>query len=224
MSVSTITPKQQSFVRSLLEERLDVLGIDDVDSYIREKGIDRLTARSASLVIEQLKGIPCARRPEHAHLPEGRVIVNRYTKPCVLCTQPVEAGQGYAIQTTSGWQTAHHKADCVEAPSTLESIDVGYYAFPSITGNNDLDFFAIHTNRGVKEIHRIIGGHPDQRVNSVERVRVSEYLESLSREELFNAQALFGREIGKCGRCGRHLTDETSRAIGLGSDCASKGF
>ena len=224
MSVSTITPKQQSFVRDLLEARLDVLRIDDVDAYIREKGIDRLTAKSASQVIEQLKGIPCSRRPEHAHLPEGRVIVNRYTKPCVLCNEPVDAGQGFAIQTPSGWQTAHNKEDCAPPSSALDAIECGYYALPSATGNNDLDFFTVHIRNGSKELLRVIGGQANRRVVSTEAKRVIEHLTSLSKEELYNCQALFGQELGKCGRCGRHLTDETSRAIGLGSDCASKGF
>lgn len=33
------------------------------------------------------------------------------------------------------------------------------------------------------------------------------------------AQRLYGQEIGSCGRCGRTLTDETSRAFGIGPDC-----
>jgi hypothetical protein len=36
------------------------------------------------------------------------------------------------------------------------------------------------------------------------------------------AEQLYGRELGKCSRCGRTLTDETSRAYGIGPDCRSK--
>jgi hypothetical protein len=36
------------------------------------------------------------------------------------------------------------------------------------------------------------------------------------------AAALYGQLIGCCGRCGRELTDETSRSAGLGPDCAKK--
>lgn len=32
----------------------------------------------------------------------------------------------------------------------------------------------------------------------------------------------FGQEVGVCCRCGRSLTDETSRAMGIGPDCAGK--
>jgi hypothetical protein len=48
MSASTITVKQQSFVRSLLEERLDALGITDIDEYIKTQSINTLTGQGAS--------------------------------------------------------------------------------------------------------------------------------------------------------------------------------
>jgi hypothetical protein len=32
----------------------------------------------------------------------------------------------------------------------------------------------------------------------------------------------YGQEVGVCGRCGRTLTDEKSRAAGVGPDCATK--
>lgn len=36
------------------------------------------------------------------------------------------------------------------------------------------------------------------------------------------ASIRFGQEIGVCGRCGRTLTDESSRAAGIGPVCATK--
>lgn len=33
------------------------------------------------------------------------------------------------------------------------------------------------------------------------------------------AMARYGRELGHCGRCGRTLTDDESRAFGIGPDC-----
>lgn len=34
-----------------------------------------------------------------------------------------------------------------------------------------------------------------------------------------DAMARYGRELGVCGKCGRTLTDETSRALGIGPVC-----
>lgn len=37
--------------------------------------------------------------------------------------------------------------------------------------------------------------------------------------DLPEAAARYGREIGRCGYCHRTLTDETSRAYGIGPEC-----
>jgi hypothetical protein len=222
MSATTITPKQQSFVRSLLQERLSVLGIDDIDKYIEEKGINKLTAKSASEIIDKLKSIPAPRNPEHAHLPEGRVIVNKFAKECALCNRKVDTGAGFAVQANYGWRTYHAKGDCLYEADALETVDRGYYAIPSLTGNNDLDFFFVHLKNGKKEVLRVLGGQAPFRVSDAETKRIVEALVSLSTDELTEAQARYGRELGVCGKCGRHLTDEASRARGLGSECAKK--
>jgi hypothetical protein len=41
-------------------------------------------------------------------------------------------------------------------------------------------------------------------------------------EDLLDAERRYGQELGKCSRCGRTLTDETSRAYGIGPDCRNK--
>lgn len=41
-------------------------------------------------------------------------------------------------------------------------------------------------------------------------------------QDTLAAEQLYGRELGKCSRCGRTLTDETSRAYGIGPDCRQK--
>lgn len=41
-------------------------------------------------------------------------------------------------------------------------------------------------------------------------------------KDVLAAERLYGVELGKCSRCGRTLTDETSRAYGIGPDCRTK--
>lgn len=41
-------------------------------------------------------------------------------------------------------------------------------------------------------------------------------------EDIEGSQMLYGVELGRCYRCGRTLTDETSRALGIGPDCRTK--
>ena len=61
------------------------------------------------------------------------------------------------------------------------------------------------------ELHRV---HPKM----AERVR--EYLQDDDRR--LAALKLYGHTIGRCGVCGRTLTDPTSRAAGIGPICANK--
>lgn len=41
-------------------------------------------------------------------------------------------------------------------------------------------------------------------------------------EDLDKAAKLYADELGRCNRCGRLLTDETSRQVGMGPECRSK--
>jgi hypothetical protein len=98
------------------------------------------------------------------------------------------------------------------------------FALPSVTGNNDLDFFtvSITSHRGVANgvrVCRVIGGHPDYGVGLEQAVEV---LKRLTDSDIRTAAYRYGQELGYCCRCGRHLTDEDSRAAGIGPDCASK--
>lgn len=109
---------------------------------------------------------------------------------------------------------------------TYADIPAGHYAVESLTGNNDLDFFRIDrpdhgTYAGRIFVKRIIGGKPD--------VGVRGKAATLALEAILNAPGgpemaakLYGVEIGRCYKCNRRLTDATSRAAGIGPDCAGR--
>ena len=98
------------------------------------------------------------------------------------------------------------------------------FAVPSVTGNNDLDFFTVSINSyrgqaiGVR-VRRVIGGHADQPI-SLEQA--AEALKRLTDGDIRAAALRYGQELGECCRCGRHLTDDESRAAGIGPSCANK--
>ncbi len=50
--------------------------------------------------------------------------------------------------------------------------------------------------------------------------RIKEILALIAADD--TAAARYGQELGKCYRCGRTLTDQTSRDLGIGPDCRSK--
>jgi hypothetical protein len=103
----------------------------------------------------------------------------------------------------------------------------GGYAIASRTGHNDLDFWWVDRPEegkwaGWTFVERVIGGHENQRVSLGESVATLGLLAALSPVDAEEAQALFGQEIGRCYVCGRTLTDEASRAAGIGPVCASR--
>lgn len=223
MTTSTITPKQQSFLRKLLEERASALGITDVDAFIKDKGIDRLTVRDASAFIEKVKAVSVPVNPEHEHLPKGYTIINKREGFCALCGGKVEVGTGFAVAVAHRqWENFHRKGECFNEVEGLATVECGRYALPNLNGTNDLDFFIVHIRSGVKELLRTIGGHAHQRMSHGETKKHAERLALLTPEQAHEAQALYGKELGVCGICGRHLTDEASRARGLGPECATK--
>jgi hypothetical protein len=107
--------------------------------------------------------------------------------------------------------------------SSAPDIPAGHYAVKSLTGNNDLDFYRVDRPQegrwaGRTFVKRIIGGNPDEQVRGKIARQALEAIQNAGPEE---AMALYGREIGQCGKCNRHLTDEKSRALGIGPVCRS---
>lgn len=97
-------------------------------------------------------------------------------------------------------------------------------ALPSKTGNNDLDFFAIHVSSlsMKRTIKRVIGGHADQGLAIDQALDAAERLACI--DDFPAAMRLYGQELEYCGKCGRHLTDKASRDRGIGPTCAQGGF
>lgn len=104
---------------------------------------------------------------------------------------------------------------------TLPEVPAGHYAVVSATGNNDLDFFRVDKPTdgewaGCMFVKRVIGGHPDQPVSKNQWRKV---LQRIVDADIEASRTLYGTTIGQCWRCNRHLTDETSRALGIGPEC-----
>jgi hypothetical protein len=241
--MGAITPKQQAFIRTLLMERASTLGLDEagVEQYIIDQKVNELSSKSASFAIDTIKKIE-VKRVGTDHLPKAeRTIVNKYANPCTLCGHPVPVGGGHALLINGKWQTFHKTGECssepVARPVTVTNelfgtLADGFYALSS-TGTNDLVFYAVKTNKGVhnaslkgqRAVYMIVGGHRDERLQGERAVNAVKRLIALSDQERMDAQALYGQEIGRCGVCGRHLTDEVTRKRGIGNDCAKRlGF
>lgn len=178
MNTNTITPKQNDFIRKLLEERT---GDETAEALRRHLNVLReqsgLTKGAASVVIDQLLAIKVAPK-----------------KPTISSAAP--------------------------------AIPEGHYAVPSVTGNNDYDFFRVDVPTegkwlGYTFVKRVVGGHPDFPVHRSQQAAV---LERISEFGVEDAGKLYAEQIGRCRRCNRHLTDEDSRIgrNGYGATCFEK--
>ena len=106
-------------------------------------------------------------------------------------------------------------------PTVYPKVASGYYAVPSATGNNDLDFYRVDNVAegkwaGYVFVKRVIGGHPDTPVRGKEGAKALERILEAGEDA---SRKLYGQEIGRCGICNRHLTDDLSREIGIGPKC-----
>lgn len=116
-----------------------------------------------------------------------------------------------------------------------DDIPVGYYATPSLTGNNDLDFWHVEKPesgqwQGWTFVKRVIGGRDDAQIpgDSKKKVKTERIREKVTQLRALEAirefgpeksAELFGTELKYCRICGIHLTDEISRSLGIGPVC-----
>ncbi len=101
----------------------------------------------------------------------------------------------------------------------LRDVPDAFYALPSKTGTNDLDFVAVVTRGERRYVNRYLGGQGQVHIRAAEQRAFAQHLSALAPEQLYVFRTVFGIELGRCCGCGRELTDETSRALGVGPEC-----
>lgn len=108
---------------------------------------------------------------------------------------------------------------------TIRDIDKGFYATPSRTGNNDLDFWKVNvTPKGFRNVKRVIGGGTDKYPKLVEISGEAQKgaLGAILRAGIEEAANTYADKQERCKRCGLHLTDEVSRRDRMGKTCKEK--
>lgn len=148
---------------------------------------------------------------------------NRYGGVCTDCNQPVAAEAGLLTGRPGAWTVRHTDGACPEVTAAIAPITrvpEGHYAIAS-TGDNDLAFYKVEHGTGTWAgrifVRLVVGGHPDR---NVPRNQTEGILARIAADP--DSAARYGQEIGRCWMCNRHLTDATSRALGIGPDCRTK--
>lgn len=112
----------------------------------------------------------------------------------------------------------------------FRDIPKGYYATPSATGANDLDFWRVSKGRkgsrweGISFAARVLGGGDGDSMRTVDLSNIQQRLalQAIERAGADAAGMAFAAAIKRCRDCGLVLTDQVSRDAGRGPDCRTK--
>lgn len=112
-----------------------------------------------------------------------------------------------------------------KATVNLPDVPAGYYAIDTKPGaTNTVGFYRVDRPtkgkwEGYTFVKRIIGGHPEERVPFRQSADILQRIIDAGVEQ---AGLRYGQEIGRCCACNRELTNDESRALGIGPECAKK--
>lgn len=113
--------------------------------------------------------------------------------------------------------------------SAFQEMPAGYYATPSLTGNNDYDFWRLDKPESGKWagrlfVKRIVGGGSGDEMQSFQLSNIQQRLACKAIMDMGpdESQTLFAAEMTRCIDCGRALTDKISRDERRGPTCRNK--
>jgi hypothetical protein len=124
-----------------------------------------------------------------------------------------------------GWQKTSIKLDHVPPASyAIEHPDDGKLRFLEVEpGEGKWDGYIFVTVRAGDEWHKLGNVNPKYGHGyGGKAVALVTALAALNADELQQAAARYGQELGECGYCHLTLTDEDSRRLGYGPVCAGR--
>ena len=187
------TEKQVAFIRTLADERVLTMAVSQavLTVLVADKAA-RLKMKDASTVISALLSLPKKPVVKAVAAPVAGVPTNNITKV---------------------------EANLVHVPDGMYALPSEVLAALSRTRiDNDLLFVAVRTWKGrthLRRLHGAPGGFSRSRLDMTDSVAISAVLANSP----LKWTQLFAAHYSCCGRCGADLTDETSRALGLGPTC-----
>lgn len=108
-------------------------------------------------------------------------------------------------------------------PARDDLVPAGRYAVAVPGDTNDVSFFKVDHGRGRWEGRVFVSQYASDTEYRVWGDRQAAVL-ALIAADPEAAGLRYGQLIGTCCRCGRTLTDDASRAAGIGPECAKKGW
>ena len=193
------TEKQVSFLRQLATER--ELGISADDMAARAA---KITKGEASTWIKAALDKPrkAPQAPQAAPAPEATT----------EAAAAVPAGDDLVP-----------RAERTNRVPLRTAVAPGRYAVSVPGDTNDVSFFKLDHGKGRWTGHIFLTQYASDAEYPVRGARQDTVM-ALIAADAEAAGLRYGQLIGSCCRCGRTLTDDASRAAGIGPECAKKGW
>lgn len=212
-AVSGATPPQQRFIRSMAatlgyDEDAAQLVIDNCRTWRdASKAIDRLKAEVAKARAAGTAAPRPARKATDRQVEyvTDLLLERAHNHPSDLDVDALSFDQASALIT--------ELRDAPRAKVAAHGIREGRYAY-STDGGKTADHYRV-SRTGKITVWTAGGEYPYTGKGLTEPLA---WIKENQRE----AAALFGQLVGSCGRCGRDLSNDESREIGLGPVCATK--
>lgn len=217
-------PKRVSYAGDLCRKYpTDTLDIESIETMMHMMEGKPVGAGEIDKLIKDMQGIRTLVKNGTYRAPSAPVTEHKCCKGCqehsapapVETPQPTRAG-------AAAWREWRELAAKLEAVSSHPS----GARFACATGegsDNDLAFWWVskHERSGRYYLRQIIGGRGavDTRLSPQAMITIAKKILAAG---AYESMILFGQKIGRCGHCGRELTNQESREAGIGPICRSK--
>lgn len=127
-----------------------------------------------------------------------------------------------AVETTAAQINAGHAGPGTDATIPVrdaQGVRAGRYALVHADG---IKFYRVTEGKGRWAGRTFIEAQASDDHHPIRNAEARQTILKAIAENPLEAEQRYGQELGCCSRCGRTLTDETSRAYGIGPDCRSK--
>lgn len=188
-----------------------VLGSDLTGQQLAEKIAALAAGKQHHLAAYHVDG-------RHPVTPSAADGIMKYLMRC-----PDLPGHAGGEESMGRTRTARDARAAAGGQPAIADIPGGFYATPSRTGSNDLDFWKVTEGRkeGVRFARRVIGGGDAKYPHLVDTSRPEQILalNAILRAGIDKAREDYADNQERCMKCGIHLTDDESRAARMGPVC-----
>lgn len=205
-------PARMQYAKDLINKR-DTAMLSFAASEVMMNVLDGKTvsADEVALLIDDLRALPRLTEERVAKRAEVFAAAGMATTQATIPQQTTTARKAL-------WAEWRALAAALVKTSTHPS--GARFAIENLAGANDLSFWWISEHNGFCKLRQVIGGGRREEVRDPQRM--IDIAKRIQEAGPYEAMIRYGQEIGACGHCGRDLTNEESRAAGIGPICRNK--